>query len=155
MRVIFKVWAWLFGFPALSKFNYFLFSLSLRGMGIYNFTSNLLSGESWLIENVVKDFGDKLVIFDVGANVGNYSSSLIYSGLKVKRIFAFEPHPRTFAQLMLNAEKWGDYVVPIQAALSNCKGEMLLFDRVDSEGSSHDRRCQDRRRGHGQDIQSW
>ena len=136
MKTIYFLWAWLFGRPFLNKFNRLMFSLSLRGMGIFNYTSCSLSGEKWLIENVVKKLGKDLLIFDVGANIGEYSKSLIDGGVSVKQIFAFEPHPKTFDILKQNTKQMGA-LIPVQAALSDHQAEMMLFDRADQEGSPH------------------
>jgi FkbM family methyltransferase len=105
-------------------------------MGIYNYTSGSLSGENYLIKNVVNNLGNDLVIFDVGANVGTYSKYLINSGVRIQRIFAFEPHPATFERLKENIQKI-DGVVPVQSALSNQQGEMKLFDRAGYESTQH------------------
>lgn len=136
MKKIYILWAWLFGRPFFNKFNKLMFLLSLRGMGIYNYTSNSLSGEKWLIVNFVKKLGKDLVIFDVGANIGDYSRCLVESGVSVKQIFAFEPHPKTFDALENNTKEMGK-VIPVQAALSDQQGEVILFDRADQESSSH------------------
>ncbi len=86
----------------------FLYPLNLRlfywaghGLGILN-SEKELSGEKAFIQNLQKYYGGKEVtIFDVGANVGNYSKMLLDSFANVN-IFAFEPHPKTFQALQNN-----------------------------------------------------
>jgi FkbM family methyltransferase len=65
------------------------------------------------------------VILDIGANNGFIATQLaqrLYE--KGPRIYAFEPIPRTFAQLKLYIEsfKLNDFVVPICCALSDSTG---------------------------------
>ncbi|MHC1733566.1 MAG: FkbM family methyltransferase [Bacteroidales bacterium] len=136
MQKIYEAYAWLFGRPAFSKFNSLVYGLALRGLGVYNYTSSMISGEQWLLDNVVKSLGRDLVVFDVGANIGSYTKNLIDAGVDAKLIYAFEPNPVTFNMLSKNLSTVA-YVFPIQAALSDQKGEKLLFDRADGEGTSH------------------
>lgn len=135
MQKIYIVWAWLFGRPFFYYFNEKLFSLAIRGMGIFNYTSPTISGEKWLINNFVKKLGKNLIIFDVGANVGDYSKLLINSEVSISRIFAFEPHPKTFKRLKQNLIE-NSVLDPVQSALSEIAGNMILFDREDCDGSS-------------------
>jgi FkbM family methyltransferase len=132
----FILWAWIFGFPVFNKFNRLIFSLSLRGMGVYNYTSLSLSGERWLIKNIVKRLGKDLLIFDVGANIGDYSKAILDEEVKVKQIFAFEPHPQTFERLKENTGTISE-LRPVQVALSDTRGKIILYDRINSKGSSH------------------
>ena len=75
--MLFKIWAFVFGRPIFRIFNYLMFQLSLRGMGIYNYSSHYLSGENWLIKKKIKKIGNQLVIFDVGANNGDFTKLII------------------------------------------------------------------------------
>lgn len=137
MKKIYYLYAWIFGRPSLSRINHFIYALALRALGVYNYTSIKISGEKWLLDNIVKALGKELVVFDVGANIGNYTIDIIEAGVDTKKIFAFEPHPKTFAVLKENMSMHHQ-VFPVLAALSDQEGEMLLFDRSDSkEGSSH------------------
>lgn len=136
MQKIYEAYAWLFGRPAFSKFNSLVYGLALRGLGVYNYTNSKISGEQWLLDNVVKSLGRELVIFDVGANVGSYTKNLIESKVDAKLIYAFEPNPITFNILNKNLSA-AAHVFPIQAALSSQRGEMLLFDRADGDGTPH------------------
>lgn len=67
------------------------------------------------------------VLFDVGANIGTYT--LVASESARARVFAFEPHPRTFALLTANVELNGrENVTLVNAALSDKSGWVLLTD---------------------------
>lgn len=65
--------------------------MGLKGMGILNYQSSYLSGEKHFINKLKRIKGNK-IIFDVGANVGNYSK-LILRNINDVSIYAFEPIP--------------------------------------------------------------
>ena len=68
------------------------------------------------------------VIFDVGANIGCYSSLFAQLAGPSGRVHAFEPAPATHAQLAANMERNGCHnVVLNQAAVSDAAGEMDLY----------------------------
>lgn len=136
MQKIYFFWAWVFGRSIFYKLNKALFDLSLRGMGIFNYSNSSISGERWLINNFVKKLGKDLVVFDIGANVGEYSKLVLDLGVEVKNIYAFEPHPNTFIRLKENTSNIS-IVLPFQIALSDLSGELQLFDREGVVGSVH------------------
>jgi FkbM family methyltransferase len=136
MQKIYEAYAWLFGRPVFSRFNNLVYGLAIRGLGVYNYSNSKISGEQWLLDNVVKSLGRELVVFDVGANVGNYTKILIDAGVDAKSIYAFEPNPVTFDILSKNLSTI-KHVFPIKVALSDQAGKMLLFDRDDEKSSSH------------------
>jgi FkbM family methyltransferase len=79
-----------------------LHRISLRGMNYGQNDSSETNGERWVM-NYIKDLNAKikknnLVIFDVGANKGQYVSSLITIFPKSK-IYCFEPSPAAFTLL--------------------------------------------------------
>jgi FkbM family methyltransferase len=78
-----------------------MLSLALFGMNYGGGGSISLSGEAWVITHVIKRELDNVahpVIFDVGANVGDYSLCIL-SNLPAAKIYAFEPSAPTFASL--------------------------------------------------------
>ena len=105
-------------------------------MGVYNYMNNTISGEKWLMENVIKNLGDNIVIFDVGAHIGDYTKSMLHCGVKAKKIICFEPNPHTFEILSCGFND-NNVVTAVQMALSDHKGEIILYDRADEEGSQH------------------
>jgi FkbM family methyltransferase len=79
------------------KFQIFykkMFSLALRGMNY----GRVGSGEKEVLRLVGKIFkkNDKVIIFDVGANVGEYSLQIAEEVGEKAKIFAFEPSQETF-----------------------------------------------------------
>jgi hypothetical protein len=67
------------------KFNKLIYALSLRGMGIYNYRNNRISGESWSIGNTVINIGENLITFDVAANISTYFKEIIRKNVSVKK----------------------------------------------------------------------
>jgi FkbM family methyltransferase len=67
-----------------------------------------------------------LVVFDVGANIGDVTQNYLQSGL-IERIYCFEPAPKAFAQLSRR------YANHLKVELVNCgmgatRGELELSD---------------------------
>jgi FkbM family methyltransferase len=124
---------------ALYQFNRFLFRMSLHGLGIQNWENDKLSGEDFFLRRLAKDWNNMALngplILDVGAHIGDYSN-------KVKMlcpdaiIYAFEPHPRTFVRLQLEASR-RNYAA-INAGCSDKENRSQLYDyKVDRGGSLH------------------
>ena len=118
------------------KWNKLIFHCALRGLGIHNSKTRKRSGEESFLKSILqkKTTSQKLVVFDVGANVGNYS-------LYVKEInsntdiYAFEPHPKTFKHLEKVAAQKG-----FEAFNVGCgeeKGSLTIYDYAHNDGSSH------------------
>lgn len=55
------------------------------------------------------------VVYDVGANIGYHTTAF---ASKVKKVYAFEPHPKNFALLKKNTEPFGNVDIA-QYAVSN------------------------------------
>jgi FkbM family methyltransferase len=86
---------------------------------------------------------DKLVrpsatMLDVGAHVGYYARRYAPVIGSDGRIFAFEPHPRTFAMLSRNVRPFSN-VTPVQVALAEEEGTAVLHDYLinSASGSLH------------------
>jgi FkbM family methyltransferase len=93
------------GKPRLQPLFEALHALALAGLNVGEGNHPLLSGETFVM-NYLRDerFHDvrPTVIFDVGANVGDYTRCLLDSFGDRASIFAFEPAPDTFAVLAAN-----------------------------------------------------
>jgi FkbM family methyltransferase len=73
------------------------------------------------------------VFFDIGANVGNYTAKLaaVFPGAL---IHAFEPHPVNYRKLR---EVAAPGIKAHHIALGKSGGETELYDRADTDGSTH------------------
>ncbi|MBN8837941.1 MAG: FkbM family methyltransferase [Sphingobacteriia bacterium] len=133
MKLIKRIYVFFFTRNLFFPINKFLFKHSLYGMGILNFENDKVSGESFFIDLFLKNQPNK-VIFDVGANVGNYSATLRQKGY-LGQIFAFEPHPTTFIQLTKLAEQFNFNA--INSGLGKCKEKVFIYDYANNKGSQH------------------
>jgi len=118
------------------NFNKALFNMSLRGIGVLNWENDVISGERHLIKTILPKVirSDHPLFFDIGANVGNYSLTLL-SSFPGAVIHAFEPHPINY--LRLKERLSYENVVTHNVALGERSGKSILYDRLDSDGSLH------------------
>lgn len=124
----------IFARPTLYAFNRSLFSLALHGLGLLNSTDLKVSGEFAFLKRLLQQ---RLapVVLDVGANRGAYSS-LVKQLSPGATVYAFEPHPDTFAVLAQHAEAAG--FTALNAACSDALGDALLYDLAEAKhGTSH------------------
>ncbi|HEY4043282.1 MAG TPA: FkbM family methyltransferase, partial [Rhodopila sp.] len=74
------------------------------------------------------------VVLDIGANHGAYTN-VIYRLAPTARIFAFEPHPVTFAVLQ-SAIAASPLITAINQAVADTTGQVKLFDFRAEDGST-------------------
>lgn len=133
LRIVLYFYRLLFSNKLFFKFNKLMYSLSLRGMGVLNFESDKISGEEHFVKESLSGLSD-CVIFDVGANVGNYSKNLRNNNLRAK-IYAFEPHPVTFRKLKEHTSSLNIHTSNVAVGAST--GSLKLYDYANNDGSSH------------------
>lgn len=114
-----------------AKFNYFLSELALKGVGINN--CGKFEGEDWLANYLIQHF-DLKVIFDVGANKGEYASR--FTDLKDTDIYCFEPHPNTYQRLQ-NFASLNSNVKTYNIGLSDTEEVGILFDHSNRKGTTN------------------
>lgn len=131
--LVYRLHRLLFVRKAMYRVNRALYSLALRGIGILNYEDSRSSGEARFLASLFRKRKGG-VVFDVGANVGDYSDSVAALD-PTARIFAFEPHPKTFAKLSCSAAARG--YEAINSALGASTGRMMLFDYRENDGSQH------------------
>lgn len=74
------------------------------------------------------------VIFDVGANRGQFAQEILQI-LPDTKIFSFEPVPEAFEELQLLANK-NTRIIPVNRAVSLQNGQSTFFVTASDEGSS-------------------
>lgn len=74
-------------------------------------------------------------VFDVGANVGQYSSRLIDAGFE-GRITSFEPLPAAHGKLKANAEAFSNWQVYRRCAIGSQPGKTEIHESENSVSSS-------------------
>jgi FkbM family methyltransferase len=114
------------------KKQFYRFFLVLRNIGIQGLnhrnTDIKNNGELFLIKAVSKFYNkneNQLVLFDVGANIGNYSKILAEAFHPSARIVAFEPFPEAFMQLKTVTESFPQ-IQAIQLGLSDKEASLIL-----------------------------
>jgi len=127
--IIGNVYGKVMGWNFFAPMHHALINLCLHALGYGNMYFSSSSGEEWFLKKVLKKTNPKIV-FDIGANVGNYSKSLL-SETEAK-IYAFEPNPDSFTEL----QKLPEQVEKIQCAVSNEPGNAFLHFR-----GEHDERA--------------
>jgi FkbM family methyltransferase len=121
--------------PSFYKFNRWLYLLSLNSLGVLNYENRKISGESFFLEKLTQFYAEEFIVFDIGANIGNYSSEIKQMNPK-SLIYAFEPHPSNYAVLEKVAEKNSFFVFNYGCGSEN--QVMKLYDYGDHRnGSSH------------------
>ena len=137
ITTILRLYAKIFAKKYFVKLNTMLYSMSIRGLGIYNYENMEVSGESNFIKNHVLPRAkkkSKYIIFDIGANKGEYSE-LVAKPPNVE-VHSFEPHPTTFEILKENTKSI-DNIKYYNAAVSDNFGKLKLFDYASKDGSVH------------------
>lgn len=138
MNYLYRLYAFLFARIYFLKWNKFLYYLSLRGLGILNYGDEILQGEKQWVKKHLRN-KQKPVVFDIGANIGNYSK-IVYETNESAIIFAFEPHPKTFIKLknQFISNNLKDYNIhAINSGVGDKNGKMFLFDYSNNDGSEH------------------
>lgn len=125
----------LFSFLFTRKFFYpihcFFYEYSLIGMGLNQSTDIYSNGEMEVLKMLLRNINEPIV-FDVGANVGDYSKT-INSISKQAKIYAFEPHPKNFKILLTETKDIN--ITVMNKGLGNTEEKVFLFDYKDNDGS--------------------
>jgi FkbM family methyltransferase len=113
-----------------------LHALALKRMN-FGDDNHATNGEFSLLDRMASELEPSPVIFDVGANVGRYSSAIL-KRIPAVRLYAFEPSATAFARLETALEHTGK---PFQLALGAVDTQVPLYgDRPGSELASLVRR---------------
>jgi FkbM family methyltransferase len=122
------------------SFDHIAHTINLNG--IYE-KDDLDTFFKWM-HSIDVDFSDATAL-DIGANIGNHS---LYFSDHFKKVISFEPNPRTYKVLSLNAELVGN-VVCHNVGLSDRTGDAVLSINPDNIGGSS---ITDGKSLHSQDI---
>jgi FkbM family methyltransferase len=119
--------------PQAQMVNRLLLGMALRGMGVDNHDLSQRDERRFLRRLRAKLPTDP-VVFDVGANIGQYAS-LVLAELRDVRLYSFEPNPYAFAKLTRAIES--PQFRPANVALGAKAGPAVMFDHADAQGSWH------------------
>lgn len=117
--------------PRLQRLWGGLQTLSIFGMNYGGGGLIESSGEIWVLENVISPACRDIqthVVFDVGANVGDYSL-LVKQHIPSALVYAFEPSRSTFEQLIAQVSKANgpDGIKPYNIGFSDAEKTVELF----------------------------
>ncbi|MGL4364836.1 MAG: FkbM family methyltransferase, partial [Bacteroidales bacterium] len=115
----------LFAKKSLYNFHLKLYRIALRGLGINNYNTWYTQGEYFFLEKILPKYKPNTV-FDVGANVGHYTTSLL-KVIPNANVYCFEPNPNTYRSLE-NALKKQSRVKTFPIGLSSTPGTFTLYD---------------------------
>lgn len=121
-----SVWKAKFFQPYLSRIYYWaLSSMNYGGGGDVK-----ISGEKWFLEiffpQYIKEKNLTPVVFDVGANIGDYSR-LVKDSVPNAKVYAFEPCAETFDQLKANLKNDSD-INGIKLGFSDKSGTEIIYN---------------------------
>ena len=133
LKIVSKIYHFILGRKFFYRLNNFIYYLSLKNIGVLNYENNNVSGETYFLKKYVSKIKNG-VIFDVGANVGDYSKLLRELNKEVE-IYSFEPHPITFKKLLENTKRLN--IKTYNLGVGSKDGILRLYDYADSDGSSH------------------
>jgi len=135
--VLASLYLGIFGRKFFYRWNRFLLLVAARGICVSDpMLKTLGPGEESFLRRFARLASP--TVFDVGANVGQYSARLMEL-CPTARIWAFEPHPGTFKRLAEVAQR-SKGVTAVNAGLGDLAGTADLFDYaslVDGAGSAH------------------
>jgi len=125
---------YLFTNRKLYWFNYRLYTFSLRAMGVMNYENDYLRGENNFFK-VLKVNDIKLDrVFDVGANIGEYSTDFIKRYPKAE-YHLFEINENTYSELSKNMKQYDNVILNSQG-LGEKEETKVLYD-YDRSGTVH------------------
>lgn len=135
-----NIYAEFFGRKSFYFLNRLLFVIASRGLGYLNYQNLSASGEKRLIRNEVKTFAQKrtndFIVFDVGANIGEYADLVLEEAGSHVRLYCFEPGEDAAKNLAISLG--GDSRVNIAAlALSDFNGHQDLYSIEGWNASAH------------------
>jgi FkbM family methyltransferase len=115
--------------------NKLLFNLSLRGIGVLNDEfAPRYTGELPLLRTLAAQWTRGPVVFDVGANVGEYAR-MVLEVAPTAALYAFEPHKQTFANPQSAAQRVG--YAAFNVGCGDREALRTLYDYQGADGSPH------------------
>src|SRR5262249_25735941 len=118
---------------SLQSFWQTLYLVSLRGLGYNNWISSINGEDRFAREWARKRAEKPVVVFDVGANKGDFTSTLLPL-LAQAKFYLFEPNPKTFKRL---SQRYGSEprITLEPLGLGAEDGSLPLYDFKNGKGS--------------------
>jgi FkbM family methyltransferase len=90
------------------------------------------NGEFYVLKNLIKN---DFVVFDAGANKGEWSREVLGLDLNCK-VYAFEPVPEVYAELVKNNFMYKDLFIPLNFGLGLIEGYLTFYYTPNLNGMS-------------------
>jgi len=119
----------IYGKKQFQRFFEVLNEISLTGMNIGGGTNPKDSGERKVMEYVKSKIKQRPMIFDVGANIGEYSALLRSVFGEQATIHASEPSQKTFNHLVMNKS-----IIPHKIGFGGKNTKTILYTNADKSG---------------------
>jgi FkbM family methyltransferase len=139
MAFLVGIYRFCFARPIFASLNKFVLLCGMSGLGIMNYGPMTSTGESRFLRRLMarawkhSTASATPIVLDIGANAGDFSEAIV-SNQPEARVFAFEPHPKTFARLLGRSLP---RVECINSAVGSSVGVISLYDTSLSGGSEH------------------
>ncbi len=133
MQNILNIYRFIFCRKIFYRFNYHLYKISLRGIGVFNSEGSSITGETYFFQFLSKHIHITTII-DVGANTGGYARE-IHAYFPKAIIYAFEPHPKTFVTLKSIAKQ--NNIKAYNYAVGSNARKVKLWDFADDAELKH------------------
>jgi FkbM family methyltransferase len=132
-KIIRKVLGLVAGKKRYQKMFEILHQVSLIGMNIGAVAGPEESGEYQALKYLQSKLknNEKLVLFDVGANIGSYAKLLRTVFGDRSKIYCFEPATRTFEKLKSNLAEMPNFEL-YNIGFGECKEDLTLFSNSDT-----------------------
>lgn len=137
IHLFLKIYERIFANTFLYKLNKFLFVAAAKGLGLDSGGVMSEKGETSFLKSFFSKYNQikHPVIFDVGANVGNYATKIMDLEPSA-HLYAFEPHPKTYQKLVQKANQKG--FTAINKGCGESIGTIKFYDYAnEAEGSEH------------------
>lgn len=130
-----KIMLWIFWF-GLGRKNLARFARFLGNEARLDVCNHIASNGESLVQEIILKYAPRdksLVIFDVGANVGDWTRVLMLKCAQLRpnkaktKVFMFEPCASTYEDLQKAMQSWSGHVIMVRKALSNNIGKSRFY----------------------------
>lgn len=132
-----KILRYFFGKTSLQPIFEVLHRIALQGMNYSNGSGIKISGElnamQYVKQRILEGKNKYIIIFDVGANIGEYSLALINNFPPHTSIYAFEPSKSTFAILKNNVSHLSK-IIQNNIGMSDNNSQLILYSNNPGSG---------------------
>jgi FkbM family methyltransferase len=95
------------------------------------------NGEYWLLNKLLNGFSGQKILFDVGANIGNWTDKVLSFSKNDKNLYIYAIEPSRYTRLMLtNRFKQNKFVSIQPYAFSSSIGKANFYSKEDGGGTN-------------------